>query len=101
MKVSNKNAAQLASTIQKKESPFKKGTDAGASKAAASAVDPGVIKLSNRAQNIKKATDIVKSDSVDEKKIAHFQNLIDSGKYQMDSAKVADRLVDEHMKFPV
>ncbi len=58
------------------------------------------VSLSEQAQQIKKATDIAKKDSVDENKVAYFQNLIDSGKYQVDSTKVADKLVEEHMKFP-
>lgn len=58
------------------------------------------VSLSNQAQQIKKATDIAKESSVDEKKVAYFQNLIDSGKYNVDSASVADRLVDDHMKMP-
>lgn len=58
------------------------------------------VSLSKQAQQIKNATDIAKKDSVDEKKIAYFQNLIDSGKYSVDSGAVADKLVEEHMKFP-
>ena len=58
------------------------------------------VSLSQKAQQIKKATDIAKKDTVDEKKIAFFQNMIDSGKYQVDSAKVADKLVDDHLKMP-
>ncbi len=58
------------------------------------------VSLSTKAQQIKKATDIAKQDSVDEKKIAYFQNLIDSGKYKVDAANVADKLVDDHLKMP-
>lgn len=58
------------------------------------------VSLSTQAQQIKKATDIAKQDTVDEKKVAMFQNLIDSGKYKVDSAKVADKLIDDHMKMP-
>lgn len=58
------------------------------------------VSLSDKAQQVKKATDIAKNDTVDEKKIAMFQNLIDSGKYSVDSAKVADKLIDDHMKMP-
>lgn len=58
------------------------------------------VSLSKQAQQIKQATDIAKKDSVDQNKVAYFQNLIDSGKYQVDSTKVADKLVDEHLKFP-
>lgn len=64
------------------------------------AESPAQVHLSNRAKQIQQATDIAKDDSVDEGKIARLQNLIDSGKYQVDSAKVADRLVDSHMKMP-
>ena len=58
------------------------------------------MNLSTKAQQMKKATDIAKQDSVDEKKISYFQNLIDNGKYKVDSAKVADKLVDDHLKMP-
>lgn len=58
------------------------------------------VSLSKQAQQIQKATDIAKKDSVDEKKVAYFQNLIDSGKYQTDAGNIADRLVDEHLKMP-
>ena len=103
MKVSNKSASQLASSIQKKETTFKKSTDGAAKSGVAglsAAPSPEVVSLSNKAQQIRKATEIAKNDTVDEKKIAKFQNLIDAGKYTMDSAKIADRLVDEHLKMP-
>lgn len=58
------------------------------------------VSLSKQAQQIKTATEIAKKETVDESKVAHFQNLIDSGKYQVDSAKVADQLIDDHMKMP-
>lgn len=58
------------------------------------------VSLSQQAQQIQQATDIAKQESVDEKKVAMLQNLIDSGKYKIDSAKVADKLVDEHLKMP-
>ncbi|MCB0377987.1 MAG: flagellar biosynthesis anti-sigma factor FlgM [Bdellovibrionales bacterium] len=58
------------------------------------------VNLSDRAQQIKRATDIASNDSVDEAKIAKFQKLIDSGKYNIDAEKIADKLVDEHLKFP-
>ncbi len=69
----------------------------------AGGVNPGLsaqVSLSQQAQQIKKATDIAKQDTVDEKKVAFFQNLIDNGKYQVDSSKVADSLIDDHMKMP-
>jgi len=54
------------------------------------------VDLSSRAQDVKKATNIANSaPDVDEAKVAKYQNLIDSGKYKVDSAKVADKMVDE------
>jgi flagellar biosynthesis anti-sigma factor FlgM len=58
------------------------------------------VSLSDEAQQIKKATEIAKDDTVNETKVAYFQNLIDNGKYKIDSASVADKLVDDHMKMP-
>lgn len=58
------------------------------------------VSLSEQAQQIKKATEIAKEDKVDEAKIARLQNLIDNGRYNIDAAKIADRLVDEHINMP-
>jgi len=58
------------------------------------------VKLSQTAKQIQQATEIAKDDSVDEAKISRLQSLIDSGKYQVDAAQVADRLIDSHMKMP-
>ena len=63
--------------------------------------DPSAqVSLSQQAQRIKQATDIAKDDSINEAKVAALQSMIDSGKYKVDSAAVADRLVDEHLKMP-
>lgn len=101
MKVSRGASQALAQSQQSKvdgksvkEQDLKSKIGAGQSPLSAQ------VSLSEQAQQIKKATDIAKDDSVDEQKIAYFQNLIDSGKYQVDSAKVADKLVDDHMKMP-
>jgi negative regulator of flagellin synthesis FlgM len=40
------------------------------------------------------------SKDIDEAKVARLQAMIDSGKYKMDAAAIADRLVDEQMKMP-
>ena len=57
------------------------------------------VDLSDRAQDTKKATDLARKglNDVDDAKVAKYQALIDSGKYQIDAAKVADRMVDEHL----
>lgn len=56
------------------------------------------VDFSELASDIKKVKDMVNADSVDEAKVAHFQSLIDSGRYKVDAGAVADRLLDEHLK---
>ncbi len=57
------------------------------------------VDLSNRAQDTKKATELARKglNEVDDAKVAKFQALIDGGKYQVDAAKIADKMVDEHL----
>jgi len=57
------------------------------------------IDFSERTQDIKKAKEIASQglNDVDEAKVAKFQALIDGGKYSVDAAKIADRMVDEHL----
>lgn len=57
------------------------------------------VNISSRAQMINKAKELATPDmdGVREDRVAHFQNLIDSGKYSVDASAVADRLVDEHL----
>ena len=100
MKVS-RGASQALAQQTKTENKSVKGQGMKAKMGGkASPLSSAQMSLSTKAQQMKKATDIAKQDSVDEKKVAYFQNLIDSGKYQIDSAKIADKLVDDHMKMP-
>lgn len=57
------------------------------------------VDLSERAQDVKKATEIARKgmNDVDEAKVQKYQALIDAGKYQVDSSKVADRLLEEQL----
>lgn len=56
------------------------------------------VNVSERAQDVKKASDIARNaPDIDEAKVAKYQSLIDSGKYTIDSKKVADKMVDEFM----
>jgi flagellar biosynthesis anti-sigma factor FlgM len=57
------------------------------------------VDVSNRAQMMNKAKAIASDQTVDEAKVAHFQKLIDEGKYNVDSEAVADKMVDEHLLF--
>jgi flagellar biosynthesis anti-sigma factor FlgM len=102
MKVSRGASHTLQQTQAQADAKNIKGSRAGKKSSAAMNNNPlsAQVSLSQQAQQIKKATDIAKQDSVDEKKIAYFQNLIDNGKYNVDSAKVADSLIDDHMKMP-
>lgn len=54
------------------------------------------VKVSEQARQIQKAKDIASDMSVDEAKVSHLQKLIDEGKYSVDAAAIADRMVDEH-----
>ena len=47
-----------------------------------------------------KAKALTDTQSIDETKVKRLQKLIDSGKYKVDAAAVADRLVDTHLKTP-
>lgn len=59
------------------------------------------LNLSDRAQMMAKAKKIAsETDAVDEARVAQLQKLIDEGKYNVDAAAVADRLVDQHLVIP-
>lgn len=57
------------------------------------------VDISKKAQNALKVKELATPDldSVDEAKVAHFQKLIDDGKYSIDSKDLADKLVSEHL----
>ena len=101
MKVTDKPYAEgLDGTSQAGAAKGKAKASKTANAGAASALgetSSAKVKLSDRAKDIKKIKEAVNSQpDVDEAKIAKFKNLIASGKYNVDSAKVADKMVDEH-----
>lgn len=101
MKISRGASHSLAHTQGQKDLKGMKGKGIGQNKMGAmDKMESAQVSLSTKAKQIQKATDIAKQDNVDEKKIAYFQNLIDSGQYKIDSARVADKLIDDHMKMP-
>jgi len=56
------------------------------------------VELSDRAQEMKKIKELAtKAPDVDAEKVKRFQELIDKGQYKVDSKKVADKMVDEHL----
>ncbi len=106
MKVSNpssKAGSQVTSgvTIRKKDAnPL---ADLGSTKdSKVSTKDLGgsaKVDLSPKAQEAKKAFEIAKNTpDVDEAKVAKFRELIDSGKYKVDSKAVAEKMLDEELK---
>lgn len=108
MKVSNTPASALKNAIQSKDmqtkdADVKKAGKEGmsfAKMASMGSVGPATVELSPEAKQIQKATEIAKNNDIDEAKIARLQSLIDNGKYQIDAAQIAEKLVDEHLKFP-
>ncbi|MCJ8275500.1 MAG: flagellar biosynthesis anti-sigma factor FlgM [Bdellovibrionales bacterium] len=100
MKISRGASHALTQQAQADNNKSVKGKGIKGMATKSSPVSSAPVSLSSKAQQMKKATELAKADNVDEKKVAYFQNLIDSGKYQMDSAKIADKLVDDHMKMP-
>ncbi len=57
------------------------------------------VDISKRAQDTLKVKELATPDmnSVDEAKVAHFQKLIDDGKYSIDTKELADKIVSEHL----
>ncbi|MCM2281612.1 MAG: flagellar biosynthesis anti-sigma factor FlgM [Bdellovibrionaceae bacterium] len=112
MKVSGKSgnpmqaaeAAKLNKSTSEAVSGLTGGLTGGSKKnsAAAETFNPSgsaKVDLSPRAQDIKKAKELaMSSNDIDEAKVARLQKLIDEGKYKVDAAAVADRLVDEHLR---
>lgn len=57
------------------------------------------VDLSPRAQEAKRIKEIaMAAPDVDAEKVARFRQLIDEGKYKVDSRAVADKMVDEHLE---
>ena len=100
MKVSRGASHSLTQAHGQSDAKSIKNKNGKADRAGSASPLSAQVNLSAQAQQIKKATEIAKDDSIDEKRVAMFQNLIDSGKYNVDAAKVADKLVDDHLKMP-
>lgn len=58
------------------------------------------VDISSQAQNLKKAREIaMNTPDMDLEKVNRLQKLIDDGKYKTDAAAIADRMVDEQLKW--
>jgi len=88
----NKSSASKLNTLAKNKS----GQQAGSLNHSTSSTR---VNLSERAQQMSKAKEIASKPSFNSEKVARLQNMIDKGTYKVDSAAVADRLVDNHLIF--
>lgn len=107
MKVSNKNIAGTAAPMDNAKlgkadgtQGLKKDVRAGGGLGTKDIAGGAKVDVSERAQMMQKAKDIASNTTVDESKVARLQKMIDEGTYKVDSDKIADRLVDEHMLIP-
>lgn len=103
MKVNNQNvksgvqATNVASANATSRAKADNKADKNAPVSAESIAGSAKVNVSERTQMMQKAKEIASADTIDEAKVARLQSLIDSGKYKVDAAAVADRLVDEHL----
>jgi negative regulator of flagellin synthesis FlgM len=67
---------------------------------AGSAESATKVELSPRAQQMKRASEVMKATpDVDEAKVGRLQKMIDEGKYKMDSGAVAEKMLEEQMSW--
>ena len=102
MKVTGNNTGSQLQSVNTSKS--KDVNDTGKNKKSDSSLQSnllGSVKLnvSDRAQSMQKAKEIASDQSVDSAKVAHYQKLIDDGKYFVNSSDIADKLVDEQLGF--
>lgn len=53
--------------------------------------------LKKELQTLKEKKEKLQKKSVDGKKLAHLQKLIDRGKYRVDPDSLADKIIEKHM----
>ena len=91
-----KTNSTLGTGNKKKKSPSGKGSPG---KRAPSRSNDSVADVSADASLMQKAGELMKTvPDVREKKVQDLKKKIKDGTYKVDSKKVADRLVDEHLK---
>lgn len=100
MKV-NQNPSPSTTSIDKALSPAKKDsvTKGGMQEALSSTPRNGAqVEISDAARLMKQASDIARNaPDVRADKVADLKKRISEGTYQVDSASIADRLVEEHL----
>ncbi|MDZ4678209.1 MAG: flagellar biosynthesis anti-sigma factor FlgM [Oligoflexia bacterium] len=101
MKVTDKTSIDQLDGTAKAQGSKRKGAASSAQQtgnvSSSDQLASAKVKLSERAQDMKKVKDVVNSvPDVDEAKVAKFKAMIAKGEYKPDSAKTADKMVDEH-----
>ncbi len=105
MKVSDKVFSEQAEGLTKSKSAGKKTgmhqSPAAADKTISDSdnMDSAKVKLSDRAQDMRKIKDTISSTpDVDEAKVAKYKSMLAKGDYKIDSKAIADKMIDEHVK---
>lgn len=90
-----------AAGVTSKATENSKGIDkAELLKNSAVGADASKVELSPKAQEAKRIKEIaMQTPDVDEAKVAKFRKLIDEGNYKVDAKAIADKMVDEQLKF--
>lgn len=110
MKITHNKVGQNLNTSDAAKSDKTKGAGKASGESAASMLDtsdkssagPTRVNLSQRARDIQRAKEVATSaPDIDEAKVAKFQKLIDEGKYNVSAEDIADKMVDEHLNFPM
>ncbi len=87
----------LAESVKKRGKVSPHREPAAPDKMSSEELGSAKVKLSDRAQDMKKIRSHVDAaPEADEAKIAKFKSLIANGQYKVDSKAVADKMVDEH-----
>lgn len=101
MKVNSQSTGQTVANLGATKNQKVDGKDAGTDILGGTEnVDSSAkVEFSERAQTFGKVKALATPDldTVREDKVAHFQKMIDEGRYKMDADAIADRMVDEHL----
>lgn len=101
MKVNQHNPvpSQQIEKSSKAPSSDKARENTGAQKAVTSGLSGATVDISPEAQLMKQASEIAKSSpDIRLEKVEQLKKAVQEGTYQIESSKIADRLVDDHFK---
>jgi negative regulator of flagellin synthesis FlgM len=100
MKVSNQSPLQSQVIEKSKEAGTPPKVSSELSRSESTQGQSGAaVEISERAQLMKQAMDIARnSPDVRKDKIESLKKSIKEGTYQVESSKIADRLVDDHLR---